>query len=204
MILDGNLRDIGGLRQIGFQVFYRDVSPLNAIGRWEMVASQVSVTIGGVTINPGDVVIAEFDGVVVVPADVAEQVLEAAEKIDGAEAKVRVEMQAGESPLSSLGGPVHICAGARCPLLVVQMGRVKEVVVLEWLYPNGAVVALGQPVVVIATDKAEVELEAPADGVLEIEVPAADEEIPVLTVLANVVTEWASSPVFRSTGVSPS
>ena len=108
VILDGNLRDIGGLRQIGFQVFYRDVSPLNAIGRWEMVASQVSVTIGGVTINPGDVVIAEFDGVVVVPADVAEQVLEAAEKIDGAEAKVRVEMQAGESPLSSLERHGHI------------------------------------------------------------------------------------------------
>ena len=77
----------------------------------------------------------------------------------------------------------------RIPLLVPQMGLVEEVVVLEWLYPNGAVVALGQPVVVIATDKAEVELEAPADGVLEIEVPAADEEIPVLTVLANVVTE---------------
>ncbi len=69
------------------------------------------------------------------------------------------------------------------------MGLVEEVVVLEWLYPNGAVVVLGQPVVVITTDKAEVELEAPADGVLEIEVPAADEEIPVLTVLANVVTE---------------
>ncbi len=69
------------------------------------------------------------------------------------------------------------------------MGVVEDVVVLEWLYPNGAVVALGQPVVVIATDKAEVELEAPADGVLEIEVPGADEEIPVLTVLANVVTE---------------
>ncbi len=69
------------------------------------------------------------------------------------------------------------------------MGVVEEVVVLEWLYPNGAVVALCQSVVVIATDKAEVELEAPADGVLEIEVPAADEEISVLTVLANVVTE---------------
>ena len=69
------------------------------------------------------------------------------------------------------------------------MGVVEEVAVLEWLYPNGAIVVLGQPVVVIATDKAEVELEAPADGVLEIEVPAGDEEVPVLTVLANVVTE---------------
>ena len=41
VILDGNLRDIEGLRDIGLQVFYRDLSPLNAIGRWEMVQSQV-------------------------------------------------------------------------------------------------------------------------------------------------------------------
>ncbi len=108
VILDGNLRDIAGLRDIGFQVFYRDLSPLNAIGRWEMEASQVPVTIGGVTIEPGDVVLAEFDGILVVPADQAEQVLLEAEKITGAEAKVREEMQAGESPLASLERHGHI------------------------------------------------------------------------------------------------
>jgi regulator of RNase E activity RraA len=72
-ILDGNLRDIEGLREIGFQVFYRDLSPLNAIGRWEMELSQWPVEIGGVTINPGDVVIGAFDGVLVVAAGDAER-----------------------------------------------------------------------------------------------------------------------------------
>ena len=62
MILDGNLRDIEGLRAIGFPVFYRDLSPLNGIGRWEMTASQQPIAIGGVTVHPGDIVFAEFDG----------------------------------------------------------------------------------------------------------------------------------------------
>lgn len=107
-ILDGNLRDVAGLRDIGFQVFYRDLSPLNAIGRWEMAEAQVPVTIGEVTIHPGDVVVAEFDGIVVVPAAEAERVLEAAEAIVGSEVHVRAEMAAGESPLASLQRHGHI------------------------------------------------------------------------------------------------
>ncbi len=108
VILDGNLRDIEGLRDIGLQVFYRDLSPLNAIGRWEMVASQIPVTIGDVTIHPGDVIIGEFDGVLVVPGADAETVLLRAEEIVAAEKLVRSEMQAGESPLSSLDRHGHI------------------------------------------------------------------------------------------------
>jgi len=107
-ILDGNLRDIEGLRDIGFQVFYRDLSPLNAIGRWEMVECQVPVTIGDVTIRPGDVVVAEFDGVLVVPAAEAVQVLVKAEEIVSAEDKVREEMRAGIAPFESLGRHGHI------------------------------------------------------------------------------------------------
>lgn len=108
VILDGNLRDVEGLRAIGFQVFYRDLSPRNAIGRWEMVAAQVPVTIGGVTIHPGDLILAEFDGVLVIPSASAEAVLLDAEQIIGAEALVRDEMRAGESPLASLNRHGHI------------------------------------------------------------------------------------------------
>lgn len=108
VILDGNLRDIEGLRDVGFQVFYRDLSPLNAIGRWEMEAAQVPVTIGDVTIEPGDMVLAAFDGIVVIPSAAAEGVLSKAEEITGAEVKVREEMRAGESPLKSLERHGHI------------------------------------------------------------------------------------------------
>jgi regulator of RNase E activity RraA len=108
VVLDGNLRDIEGLREIGFQVFYRDLSPLNAIGRWEMASSQVPVAIGDVTIYPGDIIMGEFDGILVIPGADAEEVLVTAEEIVGAEARVRQEMRDGESPLASLDRHGHI------------------------------------------------------------------------------------------------
>jgi len=108
VILDGNLRDVEGLREIGFQVFYRDVSPLNGIGRWEMLDSQIPVTVGNVTVHPGDVIVAEFDGVVVVPAADAERVLSKAEEIMGAEFRVRREVSAGTSPMDSFEKHGHI------------------------------------------------------------------------------------------------
>ncbi len=100
-ILDGNVRDIEGLRAIGFSVFYRDLSPLNGIGRWEMTASQQPIAIGGVTVHPGDIVFAEFDGILVVPRTDAVAVLERAEEIVGGEGRVRDEVRDGSSPWSS-------------------------------------------------------------------------------------------------------
>jgi len=66
------------------------------------------------------------------------------------------------------------------------MGVVEQVLVVEWLVPDGAAVNAGDPVVVIDTDKAETELEAPASGRLNILVPAGDEEVAVGTVLATI------------------
>lgn len=71
-------------------------------------------------------------------------------------------------------------------LVVPQMGVVEQVLVVEWLVPDGAEVAAGDPVVVIDTDKAETELEAPASGRLSIQVPASDDDVAVGTVLAFV------------------
>jgi regulator of RNase E activity RraA len=107
-VLDGNLRDTEGLRAIGFQVFYRDLSPLNAIGRWEMIESQQPVVIGGIVVEPGDVVFGEFDGVLVVPQEHAETVLLKAEEIVAAEKHVREEVRQGTSPLDSLDRHGHI------------------------------------------------------------------------------------------------
>ena len=71
-------------------------------------------------------------------------------------------------------------------LVVPQMGVVEQVLVVEWLVPDGTEVAAGDPVVVIDTDKAETELEAPASGRLSIRVPAGDDDVAVGTVLAVV------------------
>ncbi len=102
VILDGNLRDTDGLRAIGLQVFYRDLSPLNAIGRWEMAATQVPVTIGDVEIHPGDVIHADFDGILVIPAGDAERVLLDSETVMAGEDLVRDDMRRGLSPAEGL------------------------------------------------------------------------------------------------------
>ena len=78
-------------------------------------------------------------------------------------------------------------------LVVPQMGVVEQVLVVEWLVPDGAAVDEGDPVVVIDTDKAETELEAPASGRLAILVPASDEhEVAIGTVLATVAEQRPS------------
>ena len=72
-------------------------------------------------------------------------------------------------------------------LVVPQMGVVEHVLVVEWLVDDGSEVAASDPVVVIDTDKAETELEAPTSGRLTILVAASDEdEVAVGTVLATI------------------
>ncbi len=108
VVLEGNLRDIEGLREIGFQVFYRDLSPLNGIGRWEMISAQEPVTVGTVVIRPGDIVFGEFDGILVIPREQAEDVLRKAEEVVSAEGRVRAEMREGSTPRESLERHGHI------------------------------------------------------------------------------------------------
>lgn len=74
----------------------------------------------------------------------------------------------------------------RLPLTVPQMGVVEEVVVIEWLVDPGSTVVEGQEVVVVETEKAEVALESPASGAIEIVAPASDDEVPVGATLAYI------------------
>ncbi|HBL07932.1 MAG TPA: dihydrolipoamide acyltransferase [Acidimicrobiaceae bacterium] len=75
------------------------------------------------------------------------------------------------------------------PILVPQMGVVEEVFVVEWLVEDGQSVLAGQPVVVIESEKAEVEVEAGAAGVIEVIVVPGEEPVPVGTLLGSVVVQ---------------
>ncbi|WP_084397961.1 RraA family protein [Henriciella aquimarina] len=87
-VLDGGVRDIAEIRRdYDFPVFSRSVSPGTSLGRLRSIASNVPVTIGEVTIQPGDLVVGDIDGLVVVPRDKAEEVLETARDIDRKEAE---------------------------------------------------------------------------------------------------------------------
>jgi len=88
MVLDGALRDIEEVERIGLPVFARAASPANAVGRYKSVAKNIPVECAGVTVRPGDIIVAGVDGVVVVPQEKAEEVLKRAREIDERESKM--------------------------------------------------------------------------------------------------------------------
>lgn len=85
-ILDGGVRDIPEIRRdYDFPVYSRSVSPGTTLGRFKTVASQVPVEVGGVIVHPGDLIVADVDGVVVVPQAQAAEVLAMSQEIDARE-----------------------------------------------------------------------------------------------------------------------
>jgi 4-hydroxy-4-methyl-2-oxoglutarate aldolase len=100
-VLDGGCRDISFIRDEGFPVFCRFVTPEDSTWRWKLEATQVPVTIGTVSVEPGDWVVGDDDGVVVVPHAIAEDVLAEAERKAATESEVRVAVRAGMPPLEA-------------------------------------------------------------------------------------------------------
>jgi 4-hydroxy-4-methyl-2-oxoglutarate aldolase len=93
-IVDGGFRDVAEITRQGFPVFARYVTPVQAIGRWRLIDYQCPIAIqsafGELTaITPGDFVLADDDGVVVIPQDRVDAVLERAEEIKRMEAEAR-------------------------------------------------------------------------------------------------------------------
>lgn len=85
-VLDGGVRDITEIRRdYDFPVFSRSVSPGTTLGRFRTYSSNEPVMIGGVIVHPGDIVVADADGVVVVPLLHAEAVLAMSKEIDDRE-----------------------------------------------------------------------------------------------------------------------
>jgi regulator of RNase E activity RraA len=93
IVTDGAVRDIAQMDATGFPVFSRHLSPYDSFNRQKVVAYDVPVEIDGVRIEPGDLVIADRDGVVIVPAAVEAEIIAAAidkgRREDGFRAGVR-------------------------------------------------------------------------------------------------------------------
>jgi 4-hydroxy-4-methyl-2-oxoglutarate aldolase len=100
-VLDGGCRDIGFIREEGFPVFCRYVTPEDSTWRWKLEATQVPVRVGRVRIEPGDWVVGDDDGVVVVPQAIAEDVLAEAELKAATEREIRVAVREGMPPLEA-------------------------------------------------------------------------------------------------------
>ncbi len=101
VVLDGGCRDVGFIERAGFPVFCRYTTPQDSVPRWECSEWGHGVTIGAVEIATGDWVIADADGVVVVPAPLRDEVLEKAAAVVGTENRVRDAVRRGVPPLAA-------------------------------------------------------------------------------------------------------
>ncbi|HWL62248.1 MAG TPA: hypothetical protein VNQ32_05610 [Steroidobacteraceae bacterium] len=85
MVLDGAIRDMWDIRRMGLTVYARSKTPRTTVGHYATVAKNVPVECAGITVRPGDIIVADEDGVVVVPQEHAEAVLKEAQAIDDRE-----------------------------------------------------------------------------------------------------------------------
>lgn len=81
-VMDGSVRDLPQIKRIQFPVFSRGIVPSTSVGHYRFVGSNIPITCAGVKVNPGDIVTADEDGVVVVPRDKASAVLKKAQELD--------------------------------------------------------------------------------------------------------------------------
>jgi regulator of RNase E activity RraA len=82
-VIDGLVRDVQKIEELGFPVFATGIKPVDSMGRGCVTGYNVPVECGEVLVHPGDFVFADFDGVVVVPKAMVHQVVVlAAEKVE--------------------------------------------------------------------------------------------------------------------------
>jgi regulator of RNase E activity RraA len=101
-VIDGGARDVKDLREIDFPVFSRSITPATSVGRYVSVAKQVPVKCAGVTVRPGDLIVGDLDGVVVVPREHAEQVVEKLRDYREKEEKMKPIIRETKSMLKAL------------------------------------------------------------------------------------------------------
>jgi regulator of RNase E activity RraA len=77
-IVDGLVRDVGKIEELGFPVFAAGVKPVDSVGRGVVSAYNVPVECGEVLVHPGDFVFADRDGIIVVPRNLVQPTIELA------------------------------------------------------------------------------------------------------------------------------
>jgi regulator of RNase E activity RraA len=112
-LVDGGIRDIGWIGELDFRVYARYRTPVQSIGRWRVTGSGETVPMPGATkaevaVSPGDFVLGDEDGVIVIPAAVVERVLERAEELGAREVEIRRELGRGLSLSEALARFGHV------------------------------------------------------------------------------------------------
>ncbi len=95
IVADAYTRDALALIEMEFPTFVSGISACDSIGRVDVESVDVPVECGGVLVNPGDLVLADYDGVAVVPAEIADEILTLAEEKVSGEDLVRSKLAEG-------------------------------------------------------------------------------------------------------------
>lgn len=96
-VCDSQIRDCVRIIELGFPVYYAGIRPLDSKGRGRVMAYDVPVRCGGVLVHPGEIVFADFDGVVVIPLECEGKVIELAMEKVGKESFSRHELMEGKT-----------------------------------------------------------------------------------------------------------
>ena len=112
-LVDGGVRDVAWLKDLDFPVFARYRTPVQSIGRWKVTGWETPVSLPGATsvrvsVAPGDFILADDDGAIVIPAAVVEQTLARAEAIGAKEQEIRADIAAGMSLSDALAKYGHV------------------------------------------------------------------------------------------------
>jgi regulator of RNase E activity RraA len=95
-IIDGAVRDVSELRELGFPTFARGVATAAADLGGPRGEVNVPIACGSVVVNPGDIVVADEDGIVVVPPTVAEEVVAAVHALNAKHEQAREFLRRGQ------------------------------------------------------------------------------------------------------------
>ena len=84
-VIDASVRDTPQIRKLQFPVFSRGVAPSTTINHYRFAGANIPVTCAGARVNPNDIIVADEDGVAVVPREKAAEVLKKAQQLDDTE-----------------------------------------------------------------------------------------------------------------------
>ena len=110
IVIDGAVRDRGGLIRLGFPTFARQITPRVGVNR-RLGVTQVPVSVGEVVVNPGDYILADDDGVIVIPRADLEAIVDAVEAIETKERGIAAAIDRHERLADILGMRAAIEAG---------------------------------------------------------------------------------------------
>lgn len=96
-LIDGVCRDVNGIKELGYGIYTKGKYMVTGKERVTVDAVNVPVAISGVQVRPGDIILGDDSGALVIPKERAEEILEVAQHIEEVEQKIIAEVKSGSS-----------------------------------------------------------------------------------------------------------